>query len=829
MRPEALVCDDDLARRRELREHGRSRGVSGLGSVEVLLGDADEPPSLLVSFIGAAPSSLPPERFVIEGGRSSTPPPRVVAIRRGETSGGDDRVRLALEGEHDRSIYTLRLLTPPGSQGTVDPRHDRVSFSFDLDCPRIDCTPCGSDPDPRLALAPREAPEIDYLAKDYASFRRLMLDRLSLLVPEWTERHEADLGVMLVELMAYVGDHLSYQQDAVATEAYVGTARQRISIRRHGRLVDHSLHEGCNARAWVHVTVEGAQVFSSSWDRIAFATTSTDAAEVFLPLRVGDAAELRVHAALNEVVIYTWGERDCCMPRGATSATLELPEGLLRPGDFLLLEEALGPRTGRPSDADPDRRHVVRLTHVEPVTDPLHPQRALVEVEWRPEDALPFPLCLSTLTAPPECAVLHGVSVARGNVFLVDHGQWVGPEPLGTVPLANVPDRCDGPGRVAAEPRFAGRFGPSIRRTPLTFRAPLPPDDPCLPEAEAFPPAAALLQQDPRRALPQIELLETDPRLPGEPWRWSSRADLLESGPGERHFVVEIDDDGAARLRFGDGVLGRRPTACATMTARYRLGNGPAGNVGRETITHVRLLGLTLDGVTLGVRNPLAARGGTAQESMEDARQLIAAPQRQELLRAITADDYETIAEREVAGLQAASAERLWNGSWYEIQVALDPAGRDDVDDVLLCRARRVLERVRRIGHDVDVTAAIRVPLRIALRICAEPRHLRAHVRTAVLRALGRGLQPDGTRGYFHPDELTFGEPVRLSRLVARVGAVEGVASVRVERFERLFAGPRGELEQGFIPLGRMEIARLDNDPVRPEHGILDVTVEGGR
>src|SRR4029077_19199669 len=53
------------------------------------------------------------------------------------------------------------------------------------------------------------------------------------------------------ELLAYVGDHLSYYQDAVATESYLGTARRRISLRRHARLVDYVLHEGCNARAFV--------------------------------------------------------------------------------------------------------------------------------------------------------------------------------------------------------------------------------------------------------------------------------------------------------------------------------------------------------------------------------------------------------------------------------------------------------------------------------------------------------------------------------------------------------------------------------------------------
>ena len=91
------------------------------------------------------------------------------------------------------------------------------------------------------------------MAKDYASFRRLMLDRLAVIMPEWKERNPADMSVMLVELLAYVGDHVSYFQDAVATEAYLGTARKRVSVKRHARLMNYLMHEGCNSRAWIFI------------------------------------------------------------------------------------------------------------------------------------------------------------------------------------------------------------------------------------------------------------------------------------------------------------------------------------------------------------------------------------------------------------------------------------------------------------------------------------------------------------------------------------------------------------------------------------------------
>src|SRR5215471_14554395 len=77
-------------------------------------------------------------------------------------------------------------------------------------------------------------------------------------MPGWQEKHVPDIGVMLTELLASVGDQISYQQDAVATEAYLGTARQRISLRRLGVLVDYAMHDGCNARAWVQLQVNAA-------------------------------------------------------------------------------------------------------------------------------------------------------------------------------------------------------------------------------------------------------------------------------------------------------------------------------------------------------------------------------------------------------------------------------------------------------------------------------------------------------------------------------------------------------------------------------------------
>ena len=108
---------------------------------------------------------------------------------------------------YDNSLYELVLSRSPTDAAAdppdgFDPELSVIAFSFKAGCP--------SDLDCRTGhVCPPQVwpnPPIDYLAKDYDSFRRLMLDRFATLVPGWTERSAADQTIMLVEMLAYVGD-----------------------------------------------------------------------------------------------------------------------------------------------------------------------------------------------------------------------------------------------------------------------------------------------------------------------------------------------------------------------------------------------------------------------------------------------------------------------------------------------------------------------------------------------------------------------------------------------------------------------------------------------
>jgi hypothetical protein len=279
----------------------------------------------------------------------------------------------------DYSNYTLSIVAHSGTNappGGFDLRLSSIQFSFKVECPSdFDCLHTPACPP---AAGPR--PEIDYLAKDYEGFRRLMLDRLSLLMPGRTERSAADFSVMLIELLAYATDNLSYRQDAIANEAYLATARQRVSVRRHARLVDYYLHEGSNARAFVHFEVSGQQFALPAHTQLL--TKTAELPTVIPPgsevlrkaLREGALVFETAHDAtlddrLNELSFYTWGDNGCCLQRGATTATLRGHFDLLRVGDVLIVEEVVSPTTFDEADADPAHRWAVRLTQVTLATD----------------------------------------------------------------------------------------------------------------------------------------------------------------------------------------------------------------------------------------------------------------------------------------------------------------------------------------------------------------------------------------------------------------------------------------------------------------------------
>jgi hypothetical protein len=127
------------------------------------------------------------------------------------------------------------------------------------------------------------------------------------------------------------------------------------------------------------------------------------------------------------------------------------------------------------------------------------------------------------------------------------------------------------------------------------------------------------------------------------------------------------------------------------------------------------------------------------------------------------------------------------------------------------------------------VEPAVIVGLRVAPAVCVKPRYRRTDVARALAQVLIAGDTCDGTPGLLAPQHFSFGQTIYLSPIIAAAQAVEGVASVHATAFQRVSDPARDAVADGFITMQRLEIARVDNDPSRPDHGILELALDGGQ
>ena len=841
----------------------RGTTLNGIDWLDVL--DLEAPTQALrqrilnVGFVNSpAPAGLTVDNIAVSGGV------RVVGLRVQEVSYDVDVLVVQLNAYGDFSPYVFTLVpTSAVPLNNLDPRLSSITFWFKTECPAdLDCQTTPMCPPP---AAP--APPINYLAKDYPTFVQSMLDRMSVTAPRWTERSEADIGVTVVETLAYVADRLSYWQDAIATEAYLGTARRRVSMRRHAKLVDYAMHDGCNARVWATLIakpgvagtilpgpntsafppVPGTLLLTRVQNDTMVDASMLDVALSASPTGFETMQDLALHAILNQLNFYVWGDGRCSLPVGATSADFAVPPDPANPskpaslpdlrGRVLLFQEVRSPTTGLAADADPTHRQAVRVVAQSPPapaaanTDPLTGQ-AVVTLGWGAADAITFPLCISAIVGE---TTLSAISVAWGNVVLADHGVSQPLEAIGSMPApslqgvsANATGCCSAPALTA----IPARFNPSLSRSPLTQQGQVILDNLNFEgEQEAvvtpFDPtaaAASAMQWDITNATPAIALSSAGP---SGVVTWSSARDLLESDETATDFVVEVDSDLIARLRFGDGEYGVRPEAGDQFTAAYRVGNGFAGNIGAGALAHVVAAKASPLWSAIQSVSNMSARGGVDPETSESVRQ--AAPAAflvQE--RAVTPADYVTVAKRN-ADVEKAAADFRWTGSWHTAFVTVDRPGGATVDATFAAGIDDWLERFRVIGHDLQVDGPTLAPLSIDMTVCVGQGYFRSDIQKTLLGLFGDGVNPDGTLSYFNPGRRTFGETLYLSPIYALAQAVPGVQSVEVTKFERLYQPGDDGLRNWQLTFGPDEIARCDSNPNNPEHGVFDLTLRGGQ
>lgn len=770
------------------------------------------------------------------------------------------RVRTSMPGDFSR--YRFQLNHP-----LVDPYFKEVGFSFKANCPsELDCAPKPHEcPDEDLVDYP-----VNYLARDFWSIRQALLDFASDRHPDWKDRLEADVGMMLAEVMSAMGDEFAYYQDRIGRERYFETATQRRSFRRHARMVDYYLNDGKGGSTWLDFTVNAAapvHVISSGtpvWVQPPSVLPGETATKrrgrspsvyevghgivqghsgLTPPLgvlasqsKIYPSSDFNLRNGANELNAYQWDDNDKCLLVGSTSLHVsghhaaDLPlEDFTDPdvpGKWVVLKT-------NPNDASvPVRTWLVRLIRVTDEVDPLIPAN-ITRLEWEDAQATPFEMELETL-------------VVRGNIVPATAGETlesffeIDPDPQALV-LPPPPPPHDPTDNTYYNENFSSY---AVERAARLFTLPGSEERDVVSHGRNL-----------EHASPEVRVMDGT-RIAGvwitsSEWEWKrALLGVNSSFPTDKHFTIDdgawrrvagyrrVDETGTvqefihfdyangrgATVQFGTGEFGEVPTRGMNLRVVYRLGHGRGDNVAASSLNDFDSIALNF---VTAVTNPFGVTDAVDPETFESARHVAPQAFRAETFRAVREEDY-AAAVQKLDWVQRAGAKFRWTGSWLTLFATPDPKGSFSLTPAERLALERQLDRYRlaaRETHGMDPKFA---NLDLEIHICVAPTSYRGEVKEAVLEALfgKRGVRAH--LGFFSPDNWTFGDPLSRAKLEAVIQEVPGVRAVEEIYIRRRSWFAKRPFNELVYSVAKDEIIRVENDPQLPERGAVRLVMEGG-
>jgi hypothetical protein len=689
----------------------------------------------------------------------------------------------------DYSSYTLTI-----QQSGFDPIFSQFVFRFRPGCFNADCTPLVSYP-PRAV-----EPAIDYLAKDYDSFRHVLISAMTQRLPAWQPTSEAAFDVVLLDLFSAAADELSNYQDRVMQEAYWSTAQKRISMRRQARLMDYFIHEGNQASTVLALDFPGTASYTVP--AVQKAWTGPDP-RLSSTVWFVTAADRFVSGLFSSVPLYTWSDAIPALAAGATEADLAFSSvadateavNLIASGQIsrLLVQEWLNPATGLPADRNLEKRQLLALTGAQLLIDPLTSD-PVVRVTWRQQDALRFNYCF--------VVSVNGVRVVNVSLF---HGN-----------LLDV---------VQGRPTQFRYVPPGTALTPGIYNFDMNPAG----AAECrLPPAFPVLwkKTTPGGLEPSVSTVQVTVTDASGTTEWTEQTDLVHSnGTTDHHFVVETDELQRTLVRFGEDTNGVALPEDATVTCFWLTGLGPDGNIGQDALINFDSTGMP--DIALGsCWNPFDVTDGLAPETANVIRRRVPEAFLYKQSRAVTLADYVARA-LEMPGVSNAAAFHMWTGSWRTVRVVVDPEGTTTLSEPLRAAVEQHLDAVHLIGEDVEVRGPKYVPLLVDVAVCIASDYWIDDVAPVIERAFSNSYTPDGQQAFFNPDRWTFGQALYTSEIegvLAKIEGLEHVISIRMTRWWN-----QSVRSDEVLTVAPEEIVLVTNDPSRIELGRITFTYQGGR
>ena len=813
--------------------------------------------------------------FPIQGGHRIVGGPlrgqvKVTEVKKGS---GESTLFLTVRPIGDYSTYTLGVF-----HANFDPILSEIEFKFRPGCFN-NCSPEWKPPP-----EPVKDPTIDYLAKDYDSFKHTLISWMMNRVPGWQATSEADLDMVLIELFAAAADDLSDYQDRVMNEAYLGTARKRVSLARHARLMDYHIHQGNQASTWLALKVrtpgvvgKGFQVWTGEETKLptAFvfqgkedrsllfaldgaleddldnATVSPDLISQFWFHGVqlsGSAVISSQNPGMTWLISDDHNENIYFIKKYAGQLEVWLPHlhnllnnmGLYTwSGSIPTLKSGATSADLKVSETGDKESALI----VESLLRDGGVERLLIQEWLNPTSGIPAGRdrtnrqLLNLVTGP-------GTRRQRATAMrdpVTDQWfvrvNWIKEDALKHAYCYSI--KCK-TGTVKEVSLFHGnllRVHHGDLRS-IAFREPdalLTGSEDAYFERSRKLEAICRLPSDhilaytdtpPGGEIPPRSTMGVEVEVGSSSDPWEEAIDLVHSDASDEqgdHYVVETDENRISLLRFGDGVNGRQLPQGAVVRCSYQVGRGPEGNIGPDTL-------LNCDKNTYSeveeLWNPFDVINGRDPEPASEIIRRAPEAFKSRQLRAITLQDYVDRVE-ELPEVSRATASYKWTGSWRTVRLAVDPLGTTTISDTLRKEIISHINALRLMGEDLEVRSPRFVPLDISLSVNVHSDYWCEDIREILEMEFSDGFTPDGRKGFFHPDRWTFGQELRDSQILGRVQGIQGVDHVNSLSMKRWNEATPGREDR--IEVRTNEIILVRNDPDEMEEGIIRFELNGGR
>lgn len=179
---------------------------------------------------------------------------------------------------------------------------------------------------------------VDYTSKDWLGFVTSMLNYAGIIVPQWDTSSEGDFGVMLVELLAYVCDILSFYGDRLTQEAYLPTATQRLSILNLARLLGYIPTNGSPATGTISLqNTTASQITVPAGTQVA-SQFDTDADQPII-YEINTGVNIPANSTVANIAVtqgITFVQQSIGVSDGTAAQTFQIPQANVEDGSVTI-------------------------------------------------------------------------------------------------------------------------------------------------------------------------------------------------------------------------------------------------------------------------------------------------------------------------------------------------------------------------------------------------------------------------------------------------------------------------------------------------------------